>query len=394
MARLTRAYLSALFDIEDGKRRVWAVPGRLTALLRDKWRLNELLGEEDGQTGYADHRQRSIDALIAGCTDRSMLKHLSDAARKLEEDENPAAKRDELVTDLPPPFDSFRDQLEQHLKRMVISYKPDHGGADKAIRAAHPYTVAPLHKQTAYGLIDKPGDHTPAFATRVSVESLLRESDIECVGDAEIREKLLAAVEGLKEGGAEWKQAVEKAALPGGIMKNGIRRIRLHVEKTPGTMVGIVQPPDKGRDGAQPFKFYELRGNYCAEIYCTDKGKKAGQWQCEIISNYHAHQKTFIPTWRKENPTARLIMRLHTDDIVVYEKDGSEVIARVKKLAKLKNGGDIYLRPHTIAREELSKLSWGASAAQLQLRKARKISVDIVGRVKDAVRMKKKAAVA
>lgn len=89
---------------------------------------------------------------------------------------------------------------------------------------------------------------------------------------------------------------MEKAAESGGIMKNGIRRIRLHVEKTSGTMVGIVQPPDKGRDGAQPFKFYDLRGNYCAEIYCTDKGKKAGQWQCEIIANYHAHQKTFIPT--------------------------------------------------------------------------------------------------
>ena len=87
-------------------------------------------------------------------------------------------------------------------------------------------------------------------------------------------------------------------------------------------------------------------------------------------------------------------MRLHTDDIVLYEKDGSEVIARVKKLTKLQNGGAIYLRPHTIAREKLSKLSWDASAAQLQLRTARKISVDIMGRVKDPVGMKKKAAVA
>jgi hypothetical protein len=38
----------------------------------------------------------------------------------------------------------------------------------------------------------------------------------------------------------------------------------------------------------------------------------------------------------------------------------------------------------------LSKLSWEASAAQLRLKAARKISVDIMGRVKDPVHMKKK----
>jgi len=394
MARLTRAYLSALFDIEEGKRRVSVVPGRLTAFLGDKWQLNDLLGEEAGQTDYTDHRQRSIDASITGCTDRGLLKRLSDAARKLEEDQSLLSKPDELATDLPPPFDGFRDQLEQQLKRIIISYKPDHGGAGKAVRAARPYTVASLHKQTAYGLIQKPDTQTPAFATRMPADSLLRRADIQRIADAAIRQGFLAAVEGLEEGEAEWKQALAKAGAPGGIMTNGIRRVRLHVEKTPDTMVGIVQPSDKGSDDAQPFKFYELRGNYCAEIYCTDKGKKAGQWQCEIISHYHAHQKTYIPNWRKENPTASLIMRLHTDDMLVYEKDGSETIARVKKLTKLENGGAIYLRPHTIAREEFSKLSWAASAAQLRLRTARKISVDIMGRVKGPVRMKKKSEAA
>jgi hypothetical protein len=215
---------------------------------------------------------------------------------------------------------------------MVISYKPDHGGADKAIHAQRPYTVAALHRQTAYGLVRILGEETISFATRVPVEHLST-ADIESVIDAEIRTKLLAAVEGLKAGGKEWKQALERAAAPGGIMKNGIRRIRVRCHKTNGTMIGIVQPHERGSHDAQPFKFYELSGNYCAEIFCTGKGKKAGQWQCEVISNYHAHQKDFIPKWRKDDPTARLIMRLQKNDMVAYENEGTEVVCKVKKLA-------------------------------------------------------------
>jgi hypothetical protein len=175
-------------------------------------------------------------------------------------------------------------------------------------------------------------------------------------------------------------------------MKNGIRRVRVRCNKEIGTMIGIVQPQERGSDDAQPFKFYELSGNYCAEIFCSGKGKKAGQWQCEVISNYHAHQKDFIPKWRKDDPTARLIMRLQKNDIVAYEDEGTEVICRVKSLSKQKRGGIIFLRPHTIAKEEANTLTWGAAAHLLQLKHARKLSVDIMGRVKDPVHMKKRAA--
>jgi CRISPR-associated endonuclease Csn1 len=394
MAQWTRQYLSFLLDSEKRKSCVWAVAGQMTPLLREKWRINDFLGEEDGPDNRADHRHHSLDAVTIGCTDRRMLETVSETARTLEENETLRGKRHELVTGLPEPFAGFREQLEEHLTRMVVSYKPDHGGADKAIRAERPYTVAALHRQTAYGLAGIPGEDTTSFATRVSVESLLSTADIETVIDAEIRRKLLAAVEGLKTGGKEWKQALERAAAPGGIMKSGIRRIRVHVKKTPGTMVGIVQPHERGRDGAQPFKFYELRGNYSAEIFCSGKGKKAGEWQCEVISNYHAHQKDFIPNWRKEDPTARLIMRLQKNDMVAYESEGTDVICKVKKTGRRKSGGTIFLRPHTIAIEDANTLTWEASAYQLQLKNARKLSVDIMGRVKDPAHMKKPAAAA
>ncbi len=231
-----------------------------------------------------------------------------------------------------------------------------------------------------------------AFAMRVPVDSLLSRSDVEAVADAHIRAELLKRIEGLKEKSFEWKQALDHAALPGtkgGIMANGLRRVRMHIEKTDGTMIGFVQPAARGKEDAEPYKYYELRGNYCAEIYCPDKGKKAGKWQCEVISNYHAHQKNFMPQWRKEHPTARLVMRLQINDMVAYDESGETVICKVKKITKMKSGGSIFLRPHTIAKEDADKLSWGASANQLQLNHARKIGVDILGRVSDPARAKK-----
>ncbi len=390
MTKITKAYLSAVFDNEKGKSKIWAVPGQMTALLRDKWGLNDLLGEGDGQKDRTDHRHHAIDAFVIGCSDRGTFKRLSDAARKLEEDEKLYDKRHKLVTDMADPFDGFRQQMTEKIEKMVVSYKPDHGNAASAINAPRPFTIAGLHKETAYGFIRK-GEKkgTVVVATRSPLDSFAKLKQLEEIADPIIRASLTKRLSGIKEGSAEWK-----AALLQYTEDTGTRRVRVHIEKTQDVLVPIVQPLDRGPEETrgQEYKLYALGGNYCAEIYCPDKGKNAGKWQCEIIPNYYAHQKDLIPQWRRrENyPTAKLIMRLQIDDIVAYEADGIERICRVKKMTN----GMIYLRPHTIAKEQADKESWAASAAQLQLKNARKISVDILGRVKDPVKMKKKSEAA
>ena len=63
-----------------------------------------------------------------------------------------------------------------------------------------------------------------------------------------------------------------------------------------------------------------------------------------------------------------MIMKLHINDMVAYDILNEEtglverVIARVKKMTK----GLVFLRGHLIAKEEGDKLSWGASANQMQ----------------------------
>lgn len=377
MSKLAKAYLSAIFDNEKGKSKVWTIPGQMTALLRDKWGLNDLLGEEDGQKDRTNHRHHAIDAFVIGCSDRGTFKKLSDAAKRLEEDESLYDKRHKLVSKMPEPFEGYMKQITEKVKNIVISYKPDHGNASQAISSQKPYTISSLHKETAYGLIGegrKKG--TVLVATRTPLTSLKKIKNIEEIGNPAIRENLKKRLSGLKEDGPEWKAELVKYS-----EETGTRRVRVHIEKTEDVLIGIKQQTDRGPEETKgkTYKFYALGGNYCAEIYCPNKGKNVGQWACEIISNYHAHQKNFTPQWRKENPTAKLIMRLQIDDMVAYEEGGETVIKRVRKL---NNPDKVVFVDHLRAKLDPNE-GWAASAKQMQLKNVRKISVDITGSVND-----------
>ena len=79
-----------------------------------------------------------------------------------------------------------------------------------------------------------------------------------------------------------------------------------------------------------------------------------------------------------------MIMRLHIDDMVAYEKDGETIIARVKKMTS----GKIYLRENKIAKEEGDSKSWAAYPSGMQERNLRKITVTVDGVVLDPKRPK------
>src|SRR5690606_27237323 len=127
------------------------------------------------------------------------------------------------------------------------------------------------------------------------LSSFTKLKQLEDIANPAIRLALMKRLDGLKESSAEWKAALLKFS-----EDTGTRRVRVHIEKTRDVLVPIAQPQDRGPEETrgQEYKLYALGGNYCAEIYCPDKGKNAGKWQCEIIPHYYAHQKGFIPQWR------------------------------------------------------------------------------------------------
>ncbi len=407
MSKITHQYLAAVCDNQKGKNNVYTIPGQLTAMLRDKWGLNKLVSEvwqqtiqklfsnkpelistlikdDNTQKNRHHHLHHAVDAVVIGCTDRGMLKKISDAANDFETRDALRSKRHQLMDNMPEPFDNFRNQIAKILDNLVISYKPDHGGAKHAIHAARPFTVSPLHDQTAYGFI-RPAEKKGRIvvATRKAIQDFESIKHIEEIPiNTVIRKSLLDKMNGILEGSSQWKEALSEFS-----KEMNIRHIRIHIEKTQDVMINIQQPINKGpqHTRGKTYKFYALGGNDRAEIWRPTKGKDTMKWQCEVISNYHAHQKNFVPNWRRENPTAKLIMRLYINDMVAYEENGVTKICRVKKINQ---NGKIYLRPHQIAVEQTDKLSWAASANQLQQKKSRKISVDITGNIKDPMRIK------
>ncbi len=358
LAVATKKYLSSVCL----PNKIRTIPGQLTALMRQAWGFNSLIGDNDTKD-RSDHRHHSIDALTIACTNVSTLQKLS------RESEKNWKEKQKLLSGEILPFPTFnRQDLNDLLSSMVISHKPDHGGAKEVIKQGK--TVACLHEDTNYGFISI--DETKKegiFAVRKPIISLLEDKNISEIGDRAIREELQKRLQGKTE-------KIERASIIADYAKdNGIKSVRLHIKKSMDTMRGI-----KEKHGDKIYRYVATGGNYCAEIYMPNRGKDKGKWCAEIISNFDAHQKNFIPKWRKAEPEAKLIMRLFIDDMVAYDKDGKTVICRVKKLTKPDR---IYLTPHNIAKEEGDKLSWGAYPEPLRKANARRISVNVLGKVLD-----------
>ncbi|MDX9701954.1 MAG: type II CRISPR RNA-guided endonuclease Cas9 [Candidatus Auribacterota bacterium] len=371
MSRIAKEYLQYIC------KSVWVIPGQLTKLLRDKWGVNlqYLLNQGDNIKDRGDHRHHAVDAFVVACTSRSTLQKISAAAEN-------TAKQERLINDMPQPTTNFepagRYRLTELLDKMIVSYKPDHKDARSAIRKGS--TATPLHNETGWGFLKDIDDQYALFSVRKPVDSLCNDSmskNIEKILSPSIKQTLTNLSEGKNNADA-------KKAILDYCEQHNIRRIKIADKKTKNTMV-----PINDRSG-NPYKWYELGGNYCAEIFCPQRPfcngdcvncqfKSKKTWQCEIISNFDAHKKDFQPRWRKQYPCAKMIMRLFIDDMVAYEDKGSLLFCKVKKMS----GNRVYLREHTIAKEKSNELTWGASAPQLQLKNARHVAVDVLGRVKD-----------
>lgn len=278
-------------------------------------------------------------------------------------------KREKLIENMPLPFENFdREKLQQWVNGLVIAFKPDHG------------VQGQLHRDTCYGYIEKGSNKgSSVFAVRKDLRAVVEGSakdgnkKINEIADIAIRSKLLDLLQNIEDKKQRQQLTEEFMA------ETGIRRVRCHIEKSDSVMIPVKD------NGGQIYKYYESGNNSRADIYCATKGKDAGKWKCEIISTYSANQKDFVPEWRRRDPHAKLIMKLHINDMVAYDELNKEtgqterVIARVKKMTS----GLVYFRSHLIAKEEADKLSKKFSASQMQEKNLRKVYVDAMGKVKD-----------
>lgn len=131
LSKTARKYLHAVCDD------IWSVNGGMTKLLRDKWVIDSILKRKIGNQEIAhfglkeeqigqykknryDHRHHALDASVIALIDRSMVQQISTLNAKSQKN------RIEV-----PPMAVARLELEEKVKNIVVSFKPDHGAEGK-----------------------------------------------------------------------------------------------------------------------------------------------------------------------------------------------------------------------------------------------------------------------
>ncbi len=130
LSRIAKEYLSCICP----PNKVRAIPGRMTALLRGKYGLNEFLSD-DRHKNRDDHRHHALDAAVVAITDQGLLQRFSKASAYARKHQ-----LNKLVDEMPFPWLTFRAHVQRGLNNIYVSHKPDHS-----------YQGA-MHEESAWGI--------------------------------------------------------------------------------------------------------------------------------------------------------------------------------------------------------------------------------------------------
>jgi len=130
MSKVAREYMSLVCP-----QNTRVIPGRMTAMLRAKFGLNDVLGV-DGLKNRNDHRHHAVDACVIAVTDQGLLQRFAQASASAREQH-----LNRLVENMPLPWDNYREHVQRAISNIWVSHKPDHSHEGA------------MHNDTAYGLL-------------------------------------------------------------------------------------------------------------------------------------------------------------------------------------------------------------------------------------------------
>jgi len=358
---------------------VQAVSGRVTARLRRLWGLNNILSDDGERAGRleapprdaargaerlavrgektrADHRHHAIDALAVACAHGGYVKRLSDWFAAEERGEHPH---------LPEPWPSIRKDAERRVEAIVVSHR------------VRKKVSGPLHMETTYGdtqrdVTTKTGTYR-LFVTRKPVERLSK-SELDQIVDDHVRDVVKHWVD--THGGDPKKAFV---AYPR-VTESGpeIRKVRLHSKQ----QLSLMAPVSTG--------YADLGQNHHIAIYRRPDGKT----DFEVVSLFEAarRQAAREPVVQRSRDGADFVMSLSAGDALEFpegEKKGIWIVQGAWANSQVVLVRHIDARPST--KKEADRLSMDGvreeflpTASGLLQRKARKLSVDPIGRIRPA----------
>lgn len=323
--------------------RVQAVTGRVTAYLRRLWGLNNILSD-DGEKTRADHRHHAIDALAVACTHPGMSQRLS---RYWQLAASPHAAA--IQPRLDAPWPSIRQEAEKHIAAIVVSHR-----VRKKISG-------PLHKGKIYGdtKVDEASGKTTyrLFTFRKPLEELSK-TEMADIRDPVIKE-IVARWVGERGGDPKKAYPPYPRVTPDG---PEIKKARLFFKQQMTLM------------GRATTGYADLGSNHHVAIYL----KPSGQAEFEVVSLYEAARRLNAnePVVRRDRSGARFVMSLSQGDTIMLPDGHDKGSLRV--IQSIWASGVLVTLSHIDASGETV---WRPSAGSLLAMKARKISVDPIGRI-------------
>lgn len=404
LSRIARSYLSHLYNEKaEGRLRVRAIPGKLTAMLRGKWRLSDLLpghnrapaADAPPRKNRDDHRHHALDAFVIAMTDQRLLQLISQL--------NTDADRKRLIDAIPAPWEEFdREVLRNQLARLTVAHKADHGTPGKQGK-----TTGALHNDTAYGIVGPGKNGNTQVVYRVPLARFATpdalDKGLPSIRDIALRSSLIAAWEAFKAAPPDltnpddpdsrkkpknlavtFTEMVASDGIEIGGRITKVRRVRICDE------LGVI--PIKDRKTGLPYKAYKPDGNEFAEVWALPDGS----WRTVIVRRFDANQPDFNTTnlrnhddpAQRLHPAAKKLMRLHNGDIGAIGEGAERRILRVCKMSTESGKEYIYLADHNegnvdarVRAKELKYLK--ESCDGLRKKNFRKVGVDEIGRLTD-----------
>jgi CRISPR-associated endonuclease Csn1 len=349
LSRAGKDYLAAICD----KNKIWVSTGKLTSMLRVFWGFNTFLnkGHDTWFKNRSDHRHHALDSLAIALCDRGLVAKAA------------AANSHRGYGDMAaPPCPIPRAEIEKWLKTMLISIKPDHGKEGKL------YAETALAKHS-YAEEIKPGDLNEKEINRIIPKTIQQDiaALVQQQGFTKARKEIAGKYKYLRVFRDKWVSRKDIAALKETDLERICdTRIRIELQKyinahpakefaenllqfSKRTGINSVRyfPKDQ-----TPLRIKSVPNKY----YMTEDFYRVDVWKVPIQQGKFKYEGVFVPRpkaadqnlygdeddqLQKPHPAAKMVMRLHKNDVIELSNDNTREFCRIAGYATTRNNLDI-----------------------------------------------------
>lgn len=298
-SRLARRYLGLLYGLKagqehtadaTGEQRIQVGNGQISAELRNEWKLNSVLNDGPvAQGGHVskirdDHRHHSVDAIVIGLTSPEIVKTLSAAAERKDQERRRRFAKIEF------PYPGLLGDVKKLIDGVVVSHR-----VNRNVSGA-------VHDETYYSpprnISGKPvarGEYTHVRKPVISLSA----GEIENIVDSVVKARVVAAL----NGGEPSKVFKDGKNLPFMAAKDG--------RKIPIRKVRIRKKAEVEAVGEGPRQRNVISGaNHHIEVFEYTRPDGTSEWRGDVV--------TLLEAYRRKKAMKPIVCR--------DKKDGSKFI--------------------------------------------------------------------